>query len=282
MNIAIFCNLDLESNIALNIIASHLTDHRLRFYVSKQVGAPASDVRPLQQLAYLEKEFILDKLFPHLESNDSGGYLSFDQLSKKYNAPLQALTSVTDEEIISDISSHQPDLFLSIRFGKIFKGKILSVPRLGIINLHSAILPNYKGVLGTFRAFQNKDEEIGTTIHFIDDNTIDTGKVININRMPITSGRSILWHIINLYLPGCEALIGVVNKLNSGTRVSSLNQKQGGVYYSFPSQSDFDEIETRGIRLFDVGEYATILNQFYKIDSAWVVKNLDHRRISSL
>ncbi|MCB0490514.1 MAG: hypothetical protein KDC99_18705, partial [Cyclobacteriaceae bacterium] len=173
MNIAIFCNLDLESNIALNILASNLTDHQLRFYVSKQVGAPSSNVRPLQQLAYLEKEFIVDKLFPQLESIGSPGFLSFDQLSKKYNAPLQELVSVTDEKIVNFISSHQPDLFLSIRFGKIFKGNILSVPKVGIINLHSAILPNYKGVLGTFRAFQNKDEEIGTTIHFIDDNTID-------------------------------------------------------------------------------------------------------------
>lgn len=282
MNIAIFCNLDLESSIALNILASNLTNHQLRFYVSKQVGAPSSSVRPLQQLAYLEKEFVLDKLFPQLELNGGSGFLSFNQLSKKYKAPLQALTTVTDEKIVNEIASYQPDLFLSIRFGKIFKGKILSVPRLGIINLHSAVLPNYKGVLGTVRAFQNQDKEIGTTIHFIDDNTIDTGRVISINRMPITIGRSILWHIINLYPFSCNALIEVVNKMSTGVPISSFNQKQEGRYYSFPSQSDFDELETRGVRLFDTKEYAEILNHFYKIDSDWVLENLNRNRIVSL
>lgn len=276
MNIAIFCNLDLESNIALNILASHLTDHRLHFYVSKQVGAPSSDVRPLQQLAYLEKEFILEKLFPQLESNDNTGFLSFGQLSNKYNAPLQALTSVSDDNIVNEIASHRPDLFLSIRFGKIFKGKILSVPRLGIINLHSATLPNYKGVLGTFRAFQNQDKQVGTTLHFIDDNTIDTGRVISINRMPVTSGRSVLWHIVNLYPPGCKTLVDIVNKMNNNIPISSSIQNQAGNYYSFPSQADFNELESTGVRLFDPIEYAGILNHFYKIDTDWVLKNLDH------
>lgn len=52
-----------------------------------------------------------------------------------------------------------PDLFISIRFGKIFKDEIIQVPKFGLINLHSTILPDYRGIMGTLHAIKDKNKK---------------------------------------------------------------------------------------------------------------------------
>ena len=156
---SLFLNKDLESNIALNCLLPTLRQHQFNIYLSEKVGKESS-IAPLQHLAFLEREFPNKNLFPQLEHTPTNGFLSFNQISKKLGVSITIVDTV--EASLDDISAFQPDLFVSIRFGKIFKGKILSVPPLGIVNLHSAILPHYKGVLGTFRAILNGDKKIGS------------------------------------------------------------------------------------------------------------------------
>ncbi|MEQ9414433.1 MAG: formyltransferase family protein, partial [Cyclobacteriaceae bacterium] len=155
MKISLFLNKDLESNIALNCLLPTLIHHEFNIYLSEKVGKESA-INPLQQLAFLEREFPNKYLFPQLENTPTNGLLSFDQIGKKYGVSITLIETLGSS--LGDISAFKPDLFISIRFGKLFKGKIISTPPLGIINLHSAILPNYKGVLGTFRAILNGDQ----------------------------------------------------------------------------------------------------------------------------
>lgn len=46
-----------------------------------------------------------------------------------------------------------------------------------IVNIHPSLLPRYRGLRAIERAFENKDEEVGITIHYVDKG-IDTGKII--------------------------------------------------------------------------------------------------------
>ena len=59
------------------------------------------------------------------------------------------------------------DLLISIRFGMILGTEALGLPPRGVLNLHSGLLPQYRGVLATFRALLNGDAEIGCTLHWI-------------------------------------------------------------------------------------------------------------------
>ncbi len=46
-----------------------------------------------------------------------------------------------------------------------------------IVNIHPSLLPKYRGLDALERAYENKDSEIGITIHYVDKG-IDTGKII--------------------------------------------------------------------------------------------------------
>ena len=78
------------------------------------------------------------------------------------------------------ISDTTPELMISIRYGKILRSKALSIPDHGVLNLHSGKLPDYRGVMATFRAMLAQEQELFSTLHWIDDDTIDTGRVISV------------------------------------------------------------------------------------------------------
>lgn len=267
MRISLFLNNDLESNIALNCLLPTLSNHQFNVFLSEKVGNESSIVS-LQQLAFLEREFPTQHLFPKLNLIPNDALLSFDQISNKYKVPVHLITSL--EASLETISAFSPDLYISIRFGKIFKGKALTIPPLGIINLHSAILPNYKGVLGTFRAILNGDKKIGTTIHYIDDSNIDTGKIIHINERIVSPDKSILWHIVNLYPQACHKLCELIDLLSSNKKIQSFSQKGTGNYYTFPSQEEFDKLKAAKIELFNLNEYIDIITTHYAVDRKWV------------
>lgn len=277
MRISIFLNRDLESNIALNCLLPALQEHSFNLYISEKVGSNKSPLIQLQNLAFLEQKFVNEYLFPELENASYKGFLSFDQISRQYDSPLLVLDEITSPNTLSHLKAFQPDLFLSIRFGKIFKGEVLTIPKHGIINLHSAILPDYKGVLGTFRAMLNKDKEIGSTIHYIGDSTIDTGNIIDIYKYKVDKSKSVLWHIVNLYPQSVQKLIDIISKISNHKIIDMQPQASEGNYYSFPTASGFEKLKTNRILLYDLNEYAEMIKQFYKIDPVWTLSMLKEK-----
>jgi len=71
----------------------------------------------------------------------------------------------------------QPDLIL-VYGTSILKGPMIRVPRLGVLNAHSSILPGYRGVFSEFwQTLHGRLESAGVTIHFIDEG-VDTGDLV--------------------------------------------------------------------------------------------------------
>jgi methionyl-tRNA formyltransferase len=58
----------------------------------------------------------------------------------------------------------QPDLLVTAAYGQILSPQLLSIARLGGINLHGSILPAYRGAAPVARAIQNGETETGVTV----------------------------------------------------------------------------------------------------------------------
>ena len=141
------------------------------------------------------------------------------------------------------------DLLISIRFGQIFKAEAIAQPRTGIINLHSGLLPEYKGVMASFWSLLNEEPHLGTTLHWITDKKIDSGALISTRSQPVRSSDTYCNQVLSLYRPGVEQICEAVDQL------ASLASDKGddlpaGAYYSFPNPDDIDRFEARGWRLF--------------------------------
>ncbi|EHR35045.1 phosphoribosylglycinamide formyltransferase [Helcococcus kunzii] len=59
-----------------------------------------------------------------------------------------------------------------------------------IINIHPSLLPLYKGINSIERAYNNKDEEIGVTIHFVNEE-VDGGEILAQDKFTVDYNKSL-------------------------------------------------------------------------------------------
>ena len=83
------------------------------------------------------------------------------------------------EKIKTDEGLHyferiRPDAVVIIAYGQIISARLISVPRLGWINLHGSLLPKYRGAAPVNWAIVNGETETGLTTMQIDPG-LDTG-----------------------------------------------------------------------------------------------------------
>jgi methionyl-tRNA formyltransferase len=69
-----------------------------------------------------------------------------------------------DEATLSAISALRPDVSLVVAYGHILRDNLISIPRLGTINLHASILPKYRGASPIQTAVASGDATTGMTL----------------------------------------------------------------------------------------------------------------------
>jgi methionyl-tRNA formyltransferase len=69
------------------------------------------------------------------------------------------------------------DLFVVAAYGLIFGEKTLAIPRLGCLNLHASLLPQYRGASPISAAILNGDRETGVTL-MVMERGLDTGPTL--------------------------------------------------------------------------------------------------------
>ena len=68
-----------------------------------------------------------------------------------------------DKELIKKLKSFEPDFFVTFSFGQILSQEVLDIPKIATINLHSSLLPKYRGANPIQRAILNGDLKTGIT-----------------------------------------------------------------------------------------------------------------------
>ena len=265
MRIAFLVNRDIESNFALNLLLPEIYQDTVGIFVSERVGARTVLPRMLGQLAFIEQDLFNDLVFPLIEQTTptDGRFAGFGELERRFGVPVQRFTSLKDQEALKRLQDGRADLFISIRFGMILGTEALRLPPCGVLNLHSGLLPRYRGVLATFRALLNSDTEIGRTLHWIDSPGIDVGPIIETARTAVVKERSLLWHILSLYRPGARLIMNAIRRLERGEPVTgSAQDPSAGAYYSFPTQDDLIRFTALGWRLFDRKDVWELLESY--------------------
>ena len=71
----------------------------------------------------------------------------------------------------------QPDLIVVVAYGKILPKEVLDIPKYGVINLHSSLLPRFRGAAPINAAIINGDKKSGVSIMYVEEE-LDAGDVI--------------------------------------------------------------------------------------------------------
>jgi len=101
--------------------------------------------------------------------------------------PVLATEDVNDPRSLATIHGRRPDLMVVVAFGQILGSEILSLPRLGAVNLHFSVLPRWRGAAPVQRAVEAGDETTGVTVQRIV-LRLDAGPVVAKRETPIEPG----------------------------------------------------------------------------------------------
>ncbi len=129
-------------------------------------------------------------------------------------------SSLKDESVYNKLKEIDPDLIVVVAYGKIIPKNIIDLPKLGIINVHSSILPKYRGASPIHSALINGDDKTGVSIMFINEG-LDTGDVLKIITTDITEEDDLGTLTERLAKLGSDALSHVVPTLIDKTYVAT-------------------------------------------------------------
>lgn len=100
------------------------------------------------------------------------------------NFPVLQPERARSEMFIQTLRELAPDLIVVAAYGQILPVAVLELPRFGGLNVHTSLLPNYRGAAPIQWALLNGDAETGVTIMKMDAG-MDTGAILTVERTPI-------------------------------------------------------------------------------------------------
>lgn len=132
-----------------------------------------------------------------------------------------------DGEAMSIVESLAPELIVVAAYGKILPEDILDYPQYGSINVHSSLLPKYRGAAPINWAILDGERETGVSIMYMA-KELDAGDVILQKSTAIGENEDALALTMRLAELGAEALSEAVEALKNGTasRVPQDESKQ--------------------------------------------------------
>jgi len=105
-------------------------------------------------------------------------------LAQKLNLPVLQPAKARDEKFILQLRELNPDLIVVAAYGQILPPAILELPKFGCLNVHTSLLPKYRGAAPIQWALANGETETGVTIMKMDAG-LDTGAILAQTRTPI-------------------------------------------------------------------------------------------------
>jgi methionyl-tRNA formyltransferase len=89
-----------------------------------------------------------------------------------------------NEAFVDELRQLAPDLIVVIAYGQILPRAILDLPKYGCLNVHTSLLPKYRGAAPIQWAVLEDEKETGVTIMKMDEG-LDTGDIVAVEKTPI-------------------------------------------------------------------------------------------------
>lgn len=181
-------------------------------------GTPRFAVPTLQQL--LDSSHIVAGVVTQPDRpRGRGQKLTFapvKSLAVERNIPVIQPDRLKPPEVADALRAWNADVGVVAAYGRILPEHLLSIPRLGMINVHASLLPKYRGAAPVHRAVMNGDAETGVTIMRVV-KELDAGPMFATVTRPIGADETSDAVEEALAALGAQLLITVLDQMAAGT-----------------------------------------------------------------
>jgi methionyl-tRNA formyltransferase len=174
-------------------------------------------------------------------------------LAQKLNLPVLQPVKARDEEFIAELRRLAPELIVVAAYGQILPQSILDLPRHGCLNVHTSLLPKYRGAAPIQWAIANGDTETGVTIMKMDAG-LDTGPIVAQQRTPIQPADDSATLHDRLARLGAELLVATIPDYVAGkiqprpqpvdgvSHAPKIKKKDGRIDWNLPAQTIWNRL----------------------------------------
>ena len=196
---------------ATALAAIHAAGHEV-VLVLTQPDRPSG--RGMQMHASAVKQFALEHQFPVLQPVS---------LKLDGNYPDQAKQA----HVLLQQTPH--DVMVVAAYGLLLPQSVLSIPRLGCLNIHASLLPRWRGAAPIHRAIEAGDTETGISIMQMDMG-LDTGNVLSMTAIPVAGDDTTATLHDKLAKLGGEMIVETLRKLSNQSIVATPQAATGVIY----------------------------------------------------
>lgn len=136
------------------------------------------------------------------------------QFAMKHKIPVLQPEKLRDPQFLGALQDLRADVFAVVAF-RMLPEQVISIPRLGAVNLHASLLPDYRGAAPIQHALLQGETVTGVTTFFIR-HAIDTGDIIFRQEIPIHPDEDAGQLHDRLMIAGAKLLVKTMEALESG------------------------------------------------------------------
>lgn len=151
------------------------------------------------------------------------------QWAIQHQLPIFQPLNFNDSKSKAELAALKPDLLVVIAYGLILPQQILTIPKLGAINVHTSLLPRWRGAAPIQYAILNGDEQTGVSIMQMDAG-IDTGDLIMQHNCQITNADTAQSLHDQLGALASPVLLATIDKLVCGKAVKIVQNNNFATY----------------------------------------------------
>lgn len=181
------------------------------------MGTPDFSLQPLKSL--VEAGHDVSLVLTREDKKRNRGELSptpVKELAQELNIPVLTPSKMKDEALIERLKSENADFFVVVAYGKILPKEILDIPRLGCINIHASLLPEYRGAAPIQWSIIDGKKKTGITTMLMDEG-LDTGDILKQYELPIADDETGGSLFDKLAILGGEAIADTIANFKSIT-----------------------------------------------------------------
>ncbi len=176
-------------------------------------------------------------------------YFSVKSIAVNSSIDFYKIEDVNSPDFISRLQTLDIDVIVSVAATQLFKKDILNLPKMCCINLHSSLLPEYRGVSPSFWTMLNGEEKTGVTVHYMDEK-IDSGDIIIQNVINIEKDDTVKMLNEKVADVGAASLIEALKLLENNTVKPIPLDITKGSYFSVPGRDDVRRFISNGKEFF--------------------------------
>lgn len=171
-------------------------------------------------------------------------------LAKRHGARLVEGDDVNAEPTLALLRGYAPDIVIVMNFDQILRAAFIATPRICVMNVHPSLLPSFRGPCPAFWALAARVREAGCSVHRIEDERIDAGRILLQWRTIVERSPSVGELTTTLFLAGARGLPEILDRLEADPSFGQPQDLDKGDYRGFPERLDVAAARKTGLRLF--------------------------------